>query len=344
MDNRNPEVETGGVWLVVLNWNNGRDTVECLDSVLAVTDPAIDGVVVCDNGSTDDSMQRIRQWAGQRRQALPAFTWRDAAFQALPGMAAALADPATPGSAPRFVLLQTGGNLGFAGGNNVGIRFLQQREQFQHILLLNNDALLTPGAVSAMAQRMQQDAKVGMCGCTVVYHHTPDSVQAWGGAQFQPWLARATHLGAHAPASTVPDPAEIDRQLDYIFGAALMISRPCLQAIGLMEERYFLYYEEIDWAERARRAGFRLGFAPGAVVYHKEGGTSGSSSNKARRSLLSEHYMVRSALLFTRKFYPLCLPSVLAFQLARTVQTLLRRDRRRVLVRLRALAGLAYRG
>ena len=326
------------VWLVVLNWNNGRDTVECLDSVLSVADPAIVGVVTCDNGSTDDSMQRIHQWAVQQGVALPSFDWRGGEFQPTASVDPSTAAPA----APRFVLLQTGANLGFAGGNNIGIRFVQQREEFDQILLLNNDALLAPGAVSAMAARMQQDAGVGMCGCTVVYHHTPDRVQAWGGAHFRPCLARANHLGAHAPVSAAPDPADVERQLDYIIGAALMISRPCLQAIGLMEERYFLYYEEIDWAVRARRAGYTLAFAPGAVVFHKEGGTSGSSSNQARRSLLSEHYMVRSALLFTRKFYPLWLPTVLAFLFAKTMQAwLTQRDGRRAWVRLRAMVGLA---
>ena len=329
------------VWIVLLNWNNGRDTVECLDSVLSVADPAIAGVEICDNGSIDDSMQCIRQWAAQQGVALPSFESRGGEFQPMAGADRPTAALAAH-SAPRFVLLQTGANLGFAGGNNVGLRFVQQREAFDQILLLNNDALLTPGAVSGMAARMQQDGRVGMCGCTVVYHHTPDRVQAWGGAHFRPWLARANHLGAHAPVSAAPDPTDVERHLDYIIGAALMISRPCLEAIGLMEERYFLYYEEIDWAVRARRAGYNLAFAPGVVVFHKEGGTSGSSSNQARRSLLSEHYMVRSALLFTRKFYPLWLPTVLAFLFAKTMHAwLAQRDGRRAWVRLRAMMGLA---
>lgn len=328
-----------GVWLVVLNWNNGRDTLDCLESVLSVVDPAIAGVVVCDNGSTDDSRDQISRWAARRSVAMPAYRWSEGEFQPSDEVGV----PSGVAGVPRFVWVQTGANLGFAGGNNIGMRFVQQREAFDQILLLNNDALLTPGAVSAMAGRMQQDPAVGMCGCTVVYHHTPDRVQAWGGAHFRPWLARANHLGAHAAVATKPEAAAVESQLDYILGAALMISRPCLQAIGLMEERYFLYYEEIDWAVRARRAGYGLAFAPGAVIFHKEGGSIGSSSNKARRSLLSEHYMVRSALLFSRKFYPYYLPSVIVFLLAKTLQLLFRRDRQRVWVRLKAMAGLPYR-
>ncbi len=330
----------GTTWLVVLNWNNGTDTVECLDSVCAAGDHAVAGVVVCDNGSNDDSMERLRNWAVRRKVDMPELHLTEDRFKLLAPGLATTSEPVA--GATRYVLLQTGFNRGFAGGNNVGLRYLQEHEDFDYAFLLNNDAMLTPGCVSAMVVRMQADARVGMCGCTVVYHHARALVQAWGGAQFQPWLCRASHVGSHAPVTATPVAAEVDRQLDYILGAALMISRPCLDAVGLMEERYFLYYEEIDWALRAKRAGYGLAFAPGATVFHKEGGTIGSSADKSRRSLLSEHYMVRSALLFTRKFYPWYLPTVLAFLAAKTLQTLLRRDARRVWVRLRAMAGLGY--
>ena len=96
------------IWLVVLNWNNGRDTVDCLESVLSVADPAIAGVVVCDNGSTDDSSAQISRWAARRTVAMPAYRWSGGEFQpsdevrTLPGATAL----------PRFVWVQTGANLG----------------------------------------------------------------------------------------------------------------------------------------------------------------------------------------------------------------------------------------
>ncbi|MBL8351856.1 MAG: glycosyltransferase family 2 protein [Burkholderiaceae bacterium] len=329
---------TPSVWIVVLNWNNGRDTVECLQSIQQARDPAVTGVVVCDNGSSDDSCELIRAWARDAHVDLAEHLWHSPAFTpAVPAGAAA-----GNASVPRFVLVQTGANLGFAGGNNVGLCFVQQLGFDGAVLLLNNDVLVTPGCVSAMAKRLASDPQVGMCGCTVLYHFAPDTVQAWGGARFQPWLARASHLGAHASMNTPRDATAVERQLDYILGASLMISARCLAAIGLMEERYFLYYEEIDWALRARRQGFTLAYVPEAVVFHKEGGTIGSSADKSRRSLLSEHYLVRSCLLFTRKFYPWYLPTVVAYSLLLSLRVLLRGDRRRASTRVRAMLGMSW--
>lgn len=332
---------TSSVWIVVLNWNNGPDTVECLQSIHDVQDPAVAGVVVCDNGSTDDSYRLIREWFRERQVALTEVSWQAPSF--LPARTeGAVADGLSP--PPFFVLVQTGANLGFAGGNNVGIRFVQQLRIDAAILLLNNDTLLTSDAVSRMARRLADDPQIGMCGGTVVYDAARGTVQAWGGARFQPWLARASHLGARAEFAAPRDATAIEAQLDYILGAALLISRPCLDVVGLLDERYFLYYEEIDWAVRARRAGFALGYAPAAVVFHKEGGSAGSSADPGRRSLLSEFHLVRSALRFTRKFYPWYMPTVVLYALLQSGRALLRGDVRRLRVRLRAMLGMSWNG
>ncbi|HMR76964.1 MAG TPA: hypothetical protein PKD61_17715, partial [Polyangiaceae bacterium] len=180
---------------------------------------------------------------------------------------------------------------------------------------------------------------IGMCGATVVYHREPASVQAFAGASFRPWFARARHLGAHARLSAPRDRAAVEQDLDYLLGAAMMVSRALLERVGLMDERYFLYYEEVDWATRAKRAGFSLAWAPDAVVLHKEGATIGSSFVPAQRSLLSEYYLVRSAVLFTRKLYPQYLPSVVMYSLVRTLRWLLAGDLKRARVRLKALLG-----
>lgn len=322
-------------WLVLLNWRNGQDTVDCLDSILKTADPAVAGVVVCDNASGDDSVQRLREWAARECVAWSEHAWRDGAFSP------ELETRAGVQVSVPFFLVQTGANLGFAGGNNVGLTFVQQYAAYDFVFLLNNDALLTEGSIESMIRRFDNPS-VGMCGCTVVYHHTPSRVQAYGGARYQPMLGRARHIGAGALVSAPRPREDVERQLDYVLGAAMMVSRPCLEAVGLMEERYFLYYEEIDWATRARAKGFRLAYAPEAVVFHKEGGTIGSSATSGQRSLLSEHYLVRSRIQFTRKFYPYFLPSVMVFSLLQISRSLPRGDWSRFRVGLRALLGRPF--
>ena len=243
-----------------------------------------------------------------------------------------------------LVLLHTGANLGFAGGNNVGIEFVRRHTQYDGILLLNNDTLLTPGCVSAMAARLDADPGLGMCGATVVYDWDRRVVQAYAGAKFERWLGRAKLLGGHASVEAPRDQAAVEAELDYILGAALLISRPCLEAIGPMYDGYFLYYEEIDWAVRAKRHGFRLGYAREALLYHKEGRTIGSSSDRGKRSLLSDYFLARSRLRFTLRFYPWFLPTVFLFGLAQCLRNVLVRDLPRARVQLRAMLGLRWQG
>lgn len=317
--------------------------MECLQSVLSAQSDKIYGVVVCDNASDDGSVSRIKTWANQ-------VGWREREF-AWVGNEFICADNNSQWDERRaggrvatidLVLIHTGSNLGFAGGNNVGIKFIQRYRDYDFIFLLNNDALLTDGAVETMVQTFEDDPTIGMCGATVVYHHTPDRVQAYAGSRFSPAFGRASHIGAWNSIDAPRDRIKVERELGYILGAALMISRPCLEATGLMEDRYFLYYEEIDWATRARRAGFRLAYAPQAVIFHKEGGTIGSSADKKKRSLLSEYYLVRSRLMFTRKLFPLCLPTVVLFTGFQVFRHLIRLQYKRFTNGCRAMFGLPY--
>lgn len=323
------------VWVVVLNWRNAADTVECLESVIKFGGLSVAGIVLCDNDSGDDSVSDVRDWATSREVSLLEYVWQGGTF-----VAQAFEQPfGQDVGVNRVHLVHTGGNLGFAGGNNVGIEFVRRHESYDFIFLLNNDAQLDDGTVDAMCRRFD-DPRIGMCGATVRYFHTRDKVQARGGATYWPALGRARHIGAGQPASASCDPAAVEARLDYILGAALMISRECIESIGIMDERYFLYYEEIDWATRAQRQGFTLGFAPAAVVYHKEGGTIGSSSNTQKRSALSQYYLFRSRILFTRKFYPYFLPTAALFSLAQLMRSAIGRDFRRVSAGLRGVFGL----
>jgi len=326
------------VWLVVLNWRNGEDTVACLQSAYKEGADGLTGIVLCDNASGDDSIDRVMQWASDNEIGVESYDWAEERFNR--SVNHTHCSPTT--SKMPLVIIQTGGNLGFAGGNNIGLRYLQQFCNYDYAFLLNNDAMLTFGAVNDMVDRCERHPSIGMCGCTVVYHHTPTQVQALGGARFQKWLGRSQHIGAHTSVNAPRDEESVEAQLDYILGAALMVSRQCLEKIGLMDDSYFLYYEEIDWATRAQRAGFKLAYSSRSVVFHKEGGTIGSSSTGSKRSFLSEYYLVRSRMAFTRKFYPYFLPTAIAFTLAQGARALLARDFKRFAVRLRAIVGAPF--
>ena len=332
--------------VVLVNYKRAADTIECLESVLRSTIPC--QVVVVDNASGDGSLETIAAWAaGNHRQspASPAM----AAFTAPPlpkpvpvvRLSAAEAASTDPRNVAAVTLIDAGGNLGFAAGNNIGLRHLMRNPGIDHFWLLNNDTIAEPAAAAALLARLDATPGVGMCGTIVRFYWRPDIVQALNGHRFNVWTGTSRGIGAGAPASQAFSPMRIADETDFVLGASLAVSRPFLDAIGPMAERYFLYFEEIDWAAR-NNGRFAIAFANGAIVYHKEGGSIGSSSRPGERSLLSEYWLNRSRLAFIRCHHPLLLPWHWLLTLGLAARRLLRGQPAKFGVILRALLGVKY--
>lgn len=284
------------VYIVIVNWNGWKDTVECLESLLLLKFAPYT-VVICDNGSTDDSLHRLRDWFERHEIDWAEYT---------------VAEAETGGIASwehQFVLIRNGANLGFAGGNNVGLRYAMARGDLSYAWLLNNDTVVDPEALACLVRRMEQKPSAGMCGSTVRYYHDRGKIQALGGGHYLRWLGLPWHYGRFARRGNVPDPERAEHSMNYIEGASLLVSVDFLAQIGLMCEDYFLYFEEADWALRGR-GRFTLAYAAESVVYHKVGGSIGTSSNPGKKSYTCDYFNIRNRILFTRRFFPACLPTV----------------------------------
>ena len=157
------------VFIILLNWNGSNHTLECLASLEALTYDHYE-IVVVDNASTDDSKKRIRE------------------------------------AYPDLTLIQSGANLGFAGGSNIGIEYALLRDA-DFVWLLNNDTVVEPGALGRLVARAQSDPNIGMCGSTLIYYHNRDVVQAYGGGTYNKWLGLTKRLGhgsGYAPNPSAP--------------------------------------------------------------------------------------------------------------------------------------------
>ncbi len=299
------------VYIVIVNWNGWADTIECLESVFRLNYPNI-SVIVCDNGSTDGSLAKIQSWASGALLA-------NCANPALAGLVAPPLPKPIPfvllssvgelvcQSAAPLTLIQISGNLGFASGNNVGMSFALSQPNCKYVWLLNNDTVVDPMALSAMVEKMETDSQLGICGSVLREYFAPHSIQTLGGRKYDAWSGR-TH-----PILGVPKgESEAVVCLDYIEGASMLVRQEFLTSVGLMAVDYFLYFEEIDWAMRAR-GRFTLGFARQSIVYHKGGQSTGSGPDRKARSAISDRYASRNRLMFTARYHPRLLPSVLFF-------------------------------
>ena len=328
----------GKVYIVLVNWNGWRDTIECLESVLGSDYPHFEAVV-CDNGSTDGSVERLRDWAdGRFGWAIPASSparqWA-AAPQPKPvpcrvvAQHAAAPSPApAPGAVtPRVTIIAAGENRGFSAGVNVGLRYAASQGDLAFAWLLNNDTVVTPATMRTLASAVSDPGLPVVCGGTVLHYDAPDTVQCFGGGSFLVAAGRPRLIGAGASGrDPLPTPAEIEPQLAYVSGASMFVSRRFIEAAGLLDESYFLYFEELDWIHRARGVA-RMQYAPAARVFHKVGASAGTGTPGRWPSAFAEYHFQRSRIRFTRRFHPYALPGVGGVLLLQGVRWILRGER-----------------
>jgi len=303
------------VYIIILNWHGWQDTIECLESVFRLDYPEF-RTVVCDNDSQDGSLEKIKAWAEGK---IPANVATDNPLRHLtfPPVAKPItyeeydrhqAETGSGDSSASMVLIRTGANLGFAGGNNAGIRYALARGDFDYVWLLNNDTVVKPDALAQMVRRMAEKPNAGMCGALIPFYNKPEIIWAAGGGTLNKWLIKSASIDYGQPVSKVSPQEEIEPRMDYLAGASMLVSADFIRSVGLMSEEYFLYYEEPDWYMRGKRR-FSLAYADKAIVYHKVG----ISTNKwdAGHSKTTAKFHLISQLRFTAKFYPLSLPVVL---------------------------------
>lgn len=189
--------------------------------------------------------------------------------------------------------IQNKENFGFSEGNNVGIRLAIEKNA-DYIWILNNDVIVDPDSLERLVDSVGKIEKAGILGPKIYYYPEVKKIFS-AGAEIIPWSGKSVSIGQN----------EIDdgryneiKEVGYISGCSLFVSVNMLKEIGLLDKRYFMYYEEADLAIRARRKGWRIIYVPTSRVWHKH------ASTVKKYSRLSEYYITRNHLLFALKDYP----------------------------------------
>ena len=201
------------------------------------------------------------------------------------------ADPACIGDDfPEVTLIRSAHNLGFAGGNNLGVAVAQGK----YVLFLNNDTEVEPGFLEPLVACFEADPQAGVASPKIIYHGTDRLIQYAGSAGINPWTGRALVRNGQRQ-----DEGQFNTiaTTQLAHGAAMMVPLAVIRQVGLMPELYFLYYEEHDWTEMIKRAGYHCYYVGTSTVYHKE------SVSVGKASPLKTHYMYRNRLLFIRRNY-----------------------------------------
>jgi GT2 family glycosyltransferase len=192
-------------------------------------------------------------------------------------------------------------NLGYAGGVNAWARPLMDIAGWDGLWVLNPDTKPEPDALAELIGYAERRGK-GMVGSRIVFADNPDVVGSRG-LRWRRLLASPLGVDMGAPVLPPPDPDDVDARIDAPSGASIYVTRACLDRIGLMDERYFLYYEDFDWGLRAKKA-CGVGYAYDSIVPHIGGSTIGSARRRAARSELSVYLEFRNRMVFVRRHYP----------------------------------------
>ena len=310
-----PAAARHSLCVLILNYNGWRDTISCLASLLASTAP-IHRIIICDNGSPNGSLDQIAAWCEGKRAApapphLPFAVFKDPPKDLTTYRGTATGIDLKRASQCILLLIDNEENLGFAAGNNTGLRILERFADWSHVLLLNNDTVVAPDTRGALLKKYASVGNQGMCGATLLHMDKTNSIQCLGGGEYSKLLGTTAYIRP-APHEHIAgmDEDAVSSRLDYINAAALLLSRDSLDGIGHLCEKYFLYYEDVEWGLRAKAKGYNHHWASKALVYHREGASTESSPGDPKNSFVDYHSL-RGRLITTRRHAPWYLPLVL---------------------------------
>jgi len=252
-------MSTPKISFIIVNWNGWKDTLECLDSIAKINYPDYK-VIVVDNGSIDESVQKLKDWLESNKSVMD------------------------------YKLLINGYNAGFAGGNNVGVKYaLEQKSDY--ILLLNNDTIVAPDFLDKLIETTESDEQYGIAGPKIYFES--DKTRIWFGGGYFSWFGGGRHL-EYDTIDKNPDDRKT-KEVDYMTGCCFLIRSEAIEKIGLMNENFFLYYEDTEWSLRAREQGYKIIYVPSSHIWHKVSRSTRPETNKK-----VFYYHLRNALLLSR--------------------------------------------
>ncbi len=246
---------TPKVLIILLNWNGKNDTIECIESLKKLTYTEYD-ILVIDNGSSEDPSDAFKQLF------------------------------------PDILIIRNGCNLGFAGGNNIGIQYGLDRG-YEYLLLLNNDTIVDSGFLDELIDASDSDAKIGIVG-PIIYQYDNKNVVQSAGMNVSKYGVKSDNIGYNEKDHGQFHASE----RDFITGCAMLVKRKVFEHLGGLDPKYFAYWEDMDFCMRARKKGFKIYFTPESRIWHKGSSSTGGYMNKT-----AYYYHIRNSVYFFFRNY-----------------------------------------
>jgi GT2 family glycosyltransferase len=263
--------------IAVVNYGNPKDTLELIDSFSKFWKEDNFDLYITDNFSNDQNFEfLIESLQAEESESSDIYTFA------------------------KGFIIRNPANSGFAAGTNLSIRIAIGKDEYQYYWILNNDTLIMEDTELAVSRALTSGLK-GIIGSTIIYLDS-NRIQCLGGATFKEILLVGSHVGE---GLTVEESQKIHpiEKIDYISGAFMLVHREVIEKVGLLEERFFLYFEEIDYCRRASLSGYKLKWDREIKIIHKEGSSINGSRYGRKKSYISEYHSMRSSIIFVLKWH-----------------------------------------
>lgn len=271
MKNHNPSVD-----IIILNWNGWRDTLECLNSIIQL-DYKKWRITIIDNHSTDNSVDNIEKWINNSISAKSI-------------------------NSDQLTFIKSNVNGGYAAGNNIGLKKFRQDNVSEYFWILNNDTICQNDSLTELVKlASEKESRIGLIGSVLVYENNKKIIQAVGG-KYSRLTGRSKHILEGTELINLPSRKEDIQESDYPVGASLFSDKKFLDDVGLMNEIYFLYCEELDWNQRALKKKLSSEICIKSIIFHKEGASTGAKSKDPLKRRNIDFYTCRSQLIYASQF------------------------------------------
>lgn len=244
------------IYIILLNYNNSLDTIECINSIKQNEKKIKYKIVVVDNCSQDESLDNLKKMADIK-------------------------------------LIESQKNIGFAGGNNLGISYAMNNGA-DYILLLNNDTVVTKNAIYNIYKELESNKELGVISSRLMFYDNPNLINSIGGSiDMFKGTAKIDLKG-----KKYYNESDIKfKYTNFITGCCMLLKREVIDKVGLLEEEYFMYYEDVDYCLRIQKKGYKIGVKFDSVILHKE-----SSSTGGQNSPFSIKWNTRNRIIFINKY------------------------------------------
>jgi len=290
------------VSIIIVNWNSWKDTIECLESLQRITYPNYE-IILVDNGSKDESIEKIKKWANgdikvkskffkynPTNKPIKCIEYDREEAEKDEGKKKEITSLA---SNERLIIIKNEKNYGFAEGNNIGIKYTLKVLNPDYVLMLNNDTVVDKKFLTELVKVAEGNEKIGIVGPKIYFYDRPANIQSAGG--------KISFIkGRTYPLQYNELDSKLNNELkktEFVCGCAMLIHNRFLQKFGLFDPSYFSYWEDVDLSLRIRKEGYELFLVPQAKIWHK-----GSASTGGYMNPYAYYYSVRNAIYFVLKY------------------------------------------